>query len=47
MKLYHGSNVKVENPRIITNTRLLDFGYGFCLTSDFKQAEKQKKHLNI
>ena len=43
MKLYHGSNVKVKNPRIITNTRLLDFGYGFYLTSDFKQAKKWAK----
>ncbi len=32
MKLYHGSNVTVKNPRIIESKRALDFGNGFYLT---------------
>ena len=40
MILYHGSNVEVRNPQIIPSKRLLDFGTGFYLTSDFEQAKK-------
>ena len=40
MLLYHGSNVVVEKPRLIPPKRLLDFGAGFYLTSDFEQARK-------
>ena len=40
MKLYHGSNVVVENPQLIPSKRLLDFGEGFYLTSDLEQARK-------
>lgn len=40
MILYHGSNVQVEEPKIIKSKRLLDFGTGFYLTSDFDQAKK-------
>ena len=40
MKLYHGSNVKVSEPKLIPSKRLLDFGAGFYLTSDFEQAKK-------
>lgn len=40
MILYHGSNVKVENPQIIQSKRLLDFGTAFYLTSDYEQAKK-------
>ena len=40
MLLYHGSNVKVCKPKIIKSKRLLDFGIGFYLTSDFDQAKK-------
>lgn len=40
MKLYHGSNVVVQNPLIIKSDRRLDFGTGFYLTSDFAQAER-------
>ncbi len=43
MKLYHGSNVEVKNPRILQNNRFLDFGNGFYLTSDFEQASKWAK----
>ena len=43
MKLYHGSNVEVKNPKILQNNRFLDFGNGFYLTSDFEQASKWEK----
>ena len=40
MRLYHGSNVAVEEPRIIDSDRALDFGKGFYLSTDFEQAKK-------
>lgn len=40
MILYHGSNVEVKNTQIIKSRKLLDFGAGFYLTSDYEQAEK-------
>lgn len=40
MKLYHGSNVIVEKPRIINSKKNLDFGAGFYLTTSREQAEK-------
>jgi len=40
MRLYHGSNVVVERPRIIKSDRRLDFGTGFYTTSDFEQAKR-------
>lgn len=40
MILYHGSNVEVKELKIIKTKRLLDFGTGFYLTSDFEQAKK-------
>ena len=38
MKLYHGSNLIVDDPRILPPNRALDFGTGFYTTSDAKQA---------
>lgn len=38
--LYHGSNIEVREPKIIKSKRLLDFGTGFYLTSDYEQAKK-------
>jgi len=38
MFLYHGSNQAVTSPRLIEQTRGLDFGAGFYLTSSEKQA---------
>jgi len=38
MLLYHGSNQIVTKPRLIEQTRGLDFGAGFYLTSNEKQA---------
>ncbi len=40
MKLYHGSNIAVEKPKILQSDRRLDFGTGFYLTSSYEQAER-------
>ena len=40
MFLYHGSNVTVDKPQLIGQTRGLDFGPGFYLTTSEKQAAK-------
>ena len=38
MLLYHGSNVTVEKPQLLFQTRGLDFGPGFYLTTSEEQA---------
>ena len=38
--LYHGSNVKVENPAILISGFYKAFGYGFYCTNMEKQAQK-------
>lgn len=43
MKLYHGSNMTVNTPKILITNRLLDFGAGFYMTSSRKQAETWSK----
>lgn len=43
MILSHGSNVIVEDPKIIKATRTLDFGYGFYTTTSYDQALKWAK----
>lgn len=40
MVLYHGSNVIVDKPQIITSGFYKDFGYGFYCTNIKKQAIK-------
>ena len=50
MKLYHGSNVVVQKPTIITNGFYKDFGYGFYCTNIERQARrwaatKKKNHI--
>ncbi len=40
MKLYHGSNIEIIKPKLLTNQRLLDFGAGFYLTSSLQQATR-------
>lgn len=40
MILYHGSNVEVRYPRILTTNRSLDFGTGFYTTSSLGQAKR-------
>ena len=39
MKLYHGSNLIVSEPKLIVQTRTLDFGKGFYTTPALKQAQ--------
>ena len=39
MILYHGSNLIVDKPRILTPNRYLDFGTGFYTTSNLSQAK--------
>lgn len=38
MILYHGSNLVVEQPKLIRQNRLLDFGSGFYTTTNKEQA---------
>ena len=50
MQLYHGSNVCVESPRILTNGHYKDFGFGFYCTNYEHQAKKwaltrKKNHI--
>ena len=40
MLLYHGSNLIIQEPKILKSNRTLDFGNGFYLTSDLNQAKK-------
>ena len=40
MILFHGSNVEVSSPHLMPQTRALDFGRAFYLTSDVDQASK-------
>ena len=40
MILYHGSNMSVEYPKILSSDRKLDFGSGFYLTSNYEQAAR-------
>ncbi len=46
MIIYHGSNVIVKEPHIITSGFYKDFGYGFYCTSMKKQAIKWCKVKN-
>ena len=50
MQLFHGNNVVVKNPKILTNGNYKDFGYGFYCTNIENQAKrwaytKSKKHI--
>lgn len=50
MVLFHGSNVVVQEPEILTNGYYKDFGYGFYCTAFEKQARrwaltKRKNHV--
>ncbi|MDR2804749.1 MAG: DUF3990 domain-containing protein [Dysgonamonadaceae bacterium] len=40
MKLYHGSIVQIEHPKLIKGDKFLDFGYGFYTTTNEKQASR-------
>jgi len=43
MKLYHGTNIRFETPKIIQPNRALDFGAGFYTTTDVLQAKSWAK----
>lgn len=43
MKLYHGSNVEIKEPKILQSNRKLDFGVGFYLTTSYEQAQRWAK----
>ena len=50
LTLFHGSNVIVKNPKVLTNGFYKDFGYGFYCTNLEKQAQrwaltKRNKHV--
>ncbi|MCL2411713.1 MAG: DUF3990 domain-containing protein [Treponema sp.] len=58
IKTYHGSDVIVENPKIIQPIRALDFGQGFYTTTNINQAKSfaekvsgrngsKKNHISI
>lgn len=47
MILYHGSNVVVEQPKLIEQNRFLDFGYGFYTTTNREQAENFAQKVTI
>lgn len=50
MLLYHGSNVTVLSPKILTNGFYKNFGYGFYCTNIEKQAKRwalTKKRTHI
>jgi len=40
MKLYHGSDIRVQNPEISKGKPYKDFGQGFYLSADIKQAQE-------
>ncbi len=40
MKLFHGSTIIVDKPKILNEQRLLDFGKGFYTTTNQNQAER-------
>jgi hypothetical protein len=39
MKVYHGTNMVIEHPRIINRFKTLDFGEGFYTTENESQAQ--------
>lgn len=45
MLLYHGSNIIINEPRLIEQNRFLDFGSGFYTTTNFEQAESFAKKV--
>ena len=58
MELYHGTNVRFEQAKILAPNRALDFGAGFYVTSDkvqavawahtvVKRSDAGRPHLNI
>jgi len=47
LKLYHGSNQAVEQPRLLKPTHPMDFGAGFYTTTNYQQAADFAKKVTI
>ena len=47
MTIFHGSDVAVPEPKIISANRLLDFGEGFYTTSSYEQAKRWSERVRI
>jgi len=45
MTIYHGSDIPIKDPKIVTSNRLLDFGEGFYTTSSLEQAQRWAKRV--
>ena len=47
MILYHGSNVKIEVPNLLKSKPYKDFGQGFYLSADKKQAFRMAEQKTL
>ena len=47
MIIYHGSDIAVTEPRILSANRLLDFGEGFYTTSSYEQAVRWARRVRM
>ena len=47
MTIFHGSDVAVPEPKIISANRLLDFGEGFYTTSTYEQAKRWSSRVRM
>ncbi|MDR0301191.1 MAG: DUF3990 domain-containing protein [Treponema sp.] len=45
MVIFHGSDIAVPEPKIVTGNRLLDFGQGFYTTSSPEQAKRWARRV--
>ena len=45
MVIFHGSNLAVPEPKILSANRLLDFGQGFYTTSSLEQAKRWARRV--
>ncbi|MCL2174747.1 MAG: DUF3990 domain-containing protein [Treponema sp.] len=46
MTIYHGSDITVKEPKILSANRFLDFGEGFYTTSSYEQACSWAKRVS-
>jgi len=46
MTIYHGSDVAVIEPKILSSNRFLDFGEGFYTTSSYVQAKRWAQRIS-
>ena len=45
--IYHGSDIAVTKPKILSANRLLDFGEGFYTTSSYEQAKRWANRVRM